>query len=209
MWQYHQNGLVSHMNFNELPFESDSTAAIHELSDFYIEFGEEPKLRVHLYREIPKPYFGCWFAVTSDWFPEGQYLVFDAREVFTDPSLRLPYKSEAKIHALGKRIVQAFPKQLDLLKRIKETREEAKAATQREPEFVFDFDFSEVDHFPEFPESKESTVAEQLGQLFWQLDSKSDFVKMATETHKALSKETAELLWDCMSEVDLSKPIPF
>lgn len=125
------------MDFNSLPFEDCKNIEIFEVSDFYIEFGDEPKLRIHRYRERPNPYLSYWFAVTSEWFPENQFLTLDIRKVFDEPSIRLPFKSEDKLKALGERIVNQFPTQIEFLKRVCDSR--------LEPEPEVNFDFTPVD----------------------------------------------------------------
>lgn len=111
------------MDFNDLPFVCEKEASTHRISEKCVEFYDEPKLCLHLYSERAKPYLSNWFAITSDWFPEDKYIVFDKRVVIDTSKGTLSYTNgEKALTQLADLIIDQYDNLLEFVRAVSETK---------------------------------------------------------------------------------------
>jgi len=182
------------LEFNNLPYENDQTMSIHRVSNEYVEFFDEPKIRLYRYGEKNRPYLSCWFALGSDWFPENKFLVFDHRVVIDLNETKLPFKSEDKLSVLADLIIKQHKRLLDFIQLIVETKNiegaklEAASCSNVEPVVSDEWSAMQPD-------------SQGIVSRFYQTENIEEFIACCKGLDSEFSEKHLKIFWECLSDV--------
>lgn len=186
------------IDFNALPFACVNAAANHRLSEQFVEFFEEPKLRIHKYGEINKPYLSNWFAITCDWFPERKYIVFDTRSVMDTSEFKLPYNNDEVLPYLGGAIVSKYGRLMDFLNKVIETKDidgsEIEAARRKTSDNLVSKEWEAM-----------QPVSRHFVSLFYQTQNVDDFIGCCNDLDCRFDESHLAVLWECLTEVCMTQ----
>ncbi|MCG7556071.1 hypothetical protein [Pseudoalteromonas sp. Of11M-6] len=182
------------LDLSNLPFENKQTMSVHRVSDAYIEFFDEPKLKLHRYGEKNRPYLSNWFALSSDWFPDNQYLVFDHRVAIDLKGSPLPFKNEDKLTTLADLIIKQHGRLIDFIKHVVET----KALDGAEIEAV-----SRLNNKTVISDTWAAMQPESQGIIsrFYQTENIDEFIWSCEGMDSNLTIEQLKVLYECLTDV--------